>query len=80
MTSGGLMRRAAVRPGAALLGVSERISDQLMHADMMQTYVRSSKGYIILNRVGSKAALVMLTTEDAKLGLVFSISSATCPS
>lgn len=57
--------------GAALLGVGERISDQLMHAEMMQTYVRSSNGYIILNRVGSEAVLVMLTTENAKLGLIF---------
>jgi uncharacterized protein len=57
--------------GAALLGVGERISDQLMRAEMMQTYVRSSNGYIILNRVGSEAVLVMLTTENAKLGLLF---------
>lgn len=56
--------------GAALLGVGERISDQLMRAEMMQTYVRSSNGYIILNRVGSEAVLVMLTTENAKLGLI----------
>jgi predicted regulator of Ras-like GTPase activity (Roadblock/LC7/MglB family) len=57
--------------GAALLGVAERISAELMKADMVQTYVRSSNGYIILNQVGNDAMLVVLTTEHAKLGLVF---------
>ena len=57
--------------GAALLGVSERIAGELMEADMMQTYVRSSKGYIILNQVSDDSMLIVLTTERAKLGLVF---------
>ena len=57
--------------GAALLGVAERISMELMSADMVQTYVRSSKGYIILSQVGDDSVLVVLTTEQAKLGLVF---------
>jgi predicted regulator of Ras-like GTPase activity (Roadblock/LC7/MglB family) len=57
--------------GAALLGVAERIAKELMHADMVQTYVRSANGYIILNQVGDDAVLVVLTTEHAKLGLVF---------
>jgi predicted regulator of Ras-like GTPase activity (Roadblock/LC7/MglB family) len=38
---------------------------------MVQTYVRSTNGYIILNQVGDDAVLVVLTTEHAKLGLVF---------
>jgi predicted regulator of Ras-like GTPase activity (Roadblock/LC7/MglB family) len=57
--------------GAALLGVAERISLELMGADMVQTYVRSSKGYIVLSQVGDDSVLVVLTTERAKLGLVF---------
>ncbi len=57
--------------GAALLGVAERISMELMSAEMVQTYVRSSKGYIILSQVGADSVLVVLTTEQAKLGLVF---------
>jgi predicted regulator of Ras-like GTPase activity (Roadblock/LC7/MglB family) len=57
--------------GAALLGVAERISMELMGADMMQTYVRSGKGYIVLSQVGDDSMLVVLTTEAAKLGLVF---------
>jgi predicted regulator of Ras-like GTPase activity (Roadblock/LC7/MglB family) len=56
---------------AAMLGVAERISSELMGSSMEQTYVRSEKGYVILNAVASDAVLAVLTTKDAKLGLVF---------
>ncbi|HWB74399.1 MAG TPA: roadblock/LC7 domain-containing protein [Nannocystaceae bacterium] len=57
--------------GAALLGVGERIAAELMDAEMVQTYVRSANGYIILNAVNEDAILIVLTTDKAKLGLVF---------
>src|SRR3954451_22241619 len=41
--------------GSALLGLAERISRELMRADMLQTCVRSTNGYIILNQVGADA-------------------------
>lgn len=56
---------------AALLGVGERISGELMRATMEQTYVKSEKGYVILNAVGQEAVLVLLATKEAKLGLIF---------
>lgn len=56
---------------AGILGVSERISSELMSASMDQTYVRSAKGYILLNYIGEDSVLIVLTTKDAKLGLVF---------
>ncbi len=56
---------------AAMLGVGERISSELMASRLEQTYVRSEKGYVILNAVGDEAVLVVLTTRQAKLGLVF---------
>jgi len=56
---------------AALLGVGERISSELMRASMEQTYVKSAKGYVILNAVGTEAVLVLLVTKEAKLGLIF---------
>ena len=56
---------------AAMLGVSERISGELMGTAMDQTYVRSDKGYVLLNAVGGDAVLIVLTTADAKLGLIF---------
>ncbi len=56
---------------AAMLGVGERISSELMGSSMQQTYVRSEKGYVVLNAVGGDSVLVVLTTKEAKLGLVF---------
>ena len=56
---------------AALLGVGERIAHELMGGAMEQTYVRGKNGYVILNAVGQEALLIVLTTPDAKLGLVF---------
>lgn len=56
---------------AALLGAGERISSQLMRAPLTQIYVKSPKGYVILNAVGEEAVLVLLVTAEAKLGLIF---------
>jgi predicted regulator of Ras-like GTPase activity (Roadblock/LC7/MglB family) len=56
---------------AAMLGVGERIATELMASTMEQVYVRSEKGYVVLNAVGSDSVLVVLTSKDAKLGLVF---------
>lgn len=56
---------------AAMLGVSERISSELMNAMMDQTYVRSPRGYVVLNAAGADAVLIVLTTAQAKLGLIF---------
>jgi uncharacterized protein len=56
---------------AALLGVGERIANELMGGNMEQTYVRGRQGYVILNAVGQDALCIVLTTADAKLGLVF---------
>jgi predicted regulator of Ras-like GTPase activity (Roadblock/LC7/MglB family) len=56
---------------AALLGVGERIATELMGGSMEQTYVRGRLGYVLLNAVGADALLIVLTTPDAKLGLVF---------
>jgi uncharacterized protein len=64
---------------AALIGVGERISAELMHAPMEQTYVRSEKGYVILNAVGSEVVLVLLVTSQAKLGLIFLELKRTIP-
>ncbi len=56
---------------ASLLGVGERISADLMGSNMEQIYARSPKGYIVLQAINSEAALVILVTREAKLGLVF---------
>jgi uncharacterized protein len=56
---------------ASMLGVGERISADLMGSKMEQIYARSAKGYVVLNAVSSEAAVVLLVTPHAKLGLIF---------
>jgi uncharacterized protein len=56
---------------ASLLGVGERISDDLMRSEMEQVYVRSPKGYVIVNALTEDSALLLLVTREAKLGLIF---------
>lgn len=56
---------------ASLLGISERIATDLLRSQMEQTYVRSPKGYIVVNAAGPDAVLVLLVSREAKLGLIF---------
>lgn len=56
---------------ASILGVGERIAADLMRAEMEQVYVRSPKGYVIVNAISEDAALLLLVTREAKLGLIF---------
>ena len=56
---------------ASLLGISERIATDLLRSQMEQTYVRSPKGYIVVNAAGPDAVVVLLVSREAKLGLIF---------
>lgn len=56
---------------AALLGVGEQISKEIMHAPLSQVFVKSEKGYVILNSIGNDAVLLLLVSGEAKLGLIF---------
>lgn len=56
---------------ASLLGVGERISSDLMLSGMEQVYVRSPRGYVVLNAVTDDTAIVLLVSREAKLGLIF---------
>jgi predicted regulator of Ras-like GTPase activity (Roadblock/LC7/MglB family) len=56
---------------ASLLGISERIAADLLRSEMEQTYVRSPKGYIVVNACGPDAVVVLLVSREAKLGLIF---------
>jgi predicted regulator of Ras-like GTPase activity (Roadblock/LC7/MglB family) len=56
---------------ASLLGIGERIAKDLLDSQMEQTYVRSARGYIVVNACGPDAMVVLLVSREAKLGLVF---------
>ena len=42
-----------------------------MGGSMEQTYVRGKLGHVILNPVGPEALLIVLTTPEARLGVLF---------
>lgn len=56
---------------SALLGISDRIAQELLQSSMQQVFVRAKTGYVVMNAAGEEAVLVTLTGERAKLGLVF---------
>ncbi len=55
----------------AMIGVGERFATQLLQEHIDQTYVKTSKGYAILNLISSDVILVLLTNDKIKLGLAF---------
>lgn len=57
--------------GASLLGVSERISADLMGDETEQVFIRSPKGYIVMSAITQDASVILLVSRDAKLGLIF---------
>lgn len=56
---------------ASLLGVGERISVDLMQSPMEQVFVRSPRGFIIVNSIDGNSSVVVLVSKEAKLGLIF---------
>lgn len=56
---------------AAMLGVGERIANEMMNSRMNQIYIKSEKGYIICNSINEETVLVSLVNSEAKLGLIF---------
>lgn len=56
---------------AALLGVGDRISKEMMNSQMHQVFVKSDNGYVICNNVTQDAVLLTLVNSQAKLGLIF---------
>ena len=47
-----------------LIGVGERFAKQLLEDHIDQTYIKTSKGYAIMNLVSNEVILVMLTNEE----------------
>lgn len=56
---------------AALLGLSERINEELNRGDFEMVMIRGSDGYVVLAQCGPDAVLTVLTSKRAKLGLIF---------
>ena len=56
--------------GAAALSMGSRIVSELQRGDMEQLLVKVSGGYVILMKAGRETVLEVISTEDAKLGLL----------
>lgn len=55
---------------AALLALGERTLRELQRGSLEQVYVKGSEGYIIVLRAGGDAVLEVITSNQAKLGLI----------
>ena len=56
---------------AALLGLSERISDELSRGNMDSATLKGSEGLTIVSRCGPDAVMCVLADAKAKLGLIY---------
>lgn len=77
----GLMLASALPPdtrdddvaaiAATLLGLGERTVQEFKQGTLEQVYVKGDKGYSIITDTGHDNVLVVVTDENAKLGLIF---------
>ena len=77
----GLMTASALPPhveGARVAGMSSTLlslgasaAAELERGELREVIVRGDRGYAVMVRAAPGTALIVLTTKDAKLGLVF---------
>ncbi len=56
---------------AAMLSLGERAALELGRGELEQVLVKGKKGFIILVHAGPDAVLTVLTSQTARLGLIF---------
>ena len=56
---------------AAMLSLGDRTSNELARGTLEQVYVQGGQGYVLLRRATDETLVLVLTTKNAKLGLVF---------
>ena len=56
---------------SAMLGMGERTVDELHKGKLHRVLVQAEKGYVVLVEAGQAAVLAVVTTERAKLGMIF---------
>jgi predicted regulator of Ras-like GTPase activity (Roadblock/LC7/MglB family) len=56
---------------AAMLGLGERIADELGRGGLEQVYIKGHAGFVLLTLIGTEAMLTTLARQEAKLGLIF---------
>ena len=56
---------------ATLLSLGQRAAHELTRGKLQQVLIRGEQGYVVMVSVGNGTLLLVLTTREAKLGLVF---------
>lgn len=56
---------------AAMIGLGERIAQELNRGKLGQIYIHGTNGFVVLTSIGNAAVLTVLARENAKLGLIF---------
>jgi len=56
---------------AALLSLSERVVEELKKGKLEQITIKGDHGYIVITGIKEDAVLTTLTSEEAKLGLIY---------
>ncbi|MGD8298901.1 MAG: roadblock/LC7 domain-containing protein, partial [Desulfobacterales bacterium] len=56
---------------SAMLRMGERTVDELEKGRLHRVLVQAEKGYVVLVEAGRDAVLAVVTTERAKLGMIF---------
>lgn len=56
---------------AALLSLGERVVEELKKGALEQITIKGNHGYIVITGIKEDAVLTTLTSEEAKLGLVY---------
>ena len=63
---------------AALLSLAERSVIEMDKGEFEQLYVKGTEGYLLVLQAGPNAVLVVSTTKDVRLGLIFLDCKRTC--
>jgi serine/threonine protein kinase len=55
---------------AVLLALSSRMATEIMDAELLETYVKTQFGHVVVNLVGVDTVLLLLLGHEARLGLI----------
>jgi len=58
---------------AAMLSLSESITNELQKGSLEQVYIKGENGYVLLMSIAQKAVLTVFAEENIKLGLIILI-------
>ncbi|MCK4890205.1 MAG: roadblock/LC7 domain-containing protein, partial [Candidatus Aminicenantes bacterium] len=67
----GLEETQIAAMSAAMMTMGTKTATELKRGNLEQLFIKGEKGYVVIMQAGPYSVLLALTSEDAKLGLVF---------